>query len=83
MKKILLILALLVASSGLGFGQETTGVLQGTVKDGTGALVPGAMITVSTPTLVGTKSVLTDAKGYYHFSNLPPGSYVITVEHTG
>jgi hypothetical protein len=63
--------------------QETTGAVQGTVKDPSGAVVPHAKVTVSTPTLVGTKTVTTDSKGYYHFSNLPPGAYTITVEITG
>ncbi len=73
----------MITSAGLCFGQETTGALQGTVKDGTGAVIPGAKITVSTPTLVGTKVLTSDSKGYYHFSNLPPGTYVITVEDAG
>ena len=63
--------------------QETTGGLQGTVKDPSGAVVPGATVTVSTPTLVGTKEILTDSAGYYRFANLPPGSYTIVVKATG
>src|SRR5271168_1949083 len=58
--------------------QETTGGMQGTIKDQSGAVVPGASVTVSTPTLVGTKEVLTDAAGYFRFANLPPGTYTIT-----
>jgi hypothetical protein len=63
--------------------QETTGSLQGTVKDPSGAVVPGAVVTVSTPTLVGTKQDVTDGKGNYHFANLPPGSYSLTVQANG
>jgi hypothetical protein len=63
--------------------QETTGALQGTVKDPSGAVVVKARVTVATPTLVGTKSTLTDSNGYYRFSNLPSGTYVITVEAKG
>ena len=69
--------------AGVGAAQETTAALQGTVKDATGAVIPGAKVTVATPTLVGTKSLTTDSKGYYHFSNLPPGDYTITVEMKG
>lgn len=67
----------------LCFAQETTGSLQGVIKDPSGAILPGAKVTVTTPSLVGTKSELTDSKGYYHFSNLPPGSYTIVVDATG
>jgi Carboxypeptidase regulatory-like domain len=40
-------------------------------------------VSVTTPTLVGIKTEQTDAKGYYHFSNLPPGAYVVTVDSKG
>jgi uncharacterized protein YfaS (alpha-2-macroglobulin family) len=65
------------------FAQETTGGLQGTIKDASGAVVPGATVIVTTPSLPGGKSATTDSKGYYHFSNLPPGAYLITVEAKG
>jgi hypothetical protein len=65
------------------FGQETTAGLQGTVKDATGAVVPGASVTIASPSLVGGKIAETDGKGFYHFSNLPPGPYSITVTLKG
>jgi hypothetical protein len=81
-KKIFVFLAMLAVST-FCIAQETTGSLQGTVKDPTGASVPGATVSVTTPTLVGVKTEQTDAKGYYHFSNLPPGAYVVTVDAKG
>jgi len=78
-----LALALVVLLAPCILAQETTGGLQGTVKDPSGAVVPGASVTVTTPTLVGSKVSLTDASGYYRFSNLPPGSYTIVVKATG
>src|SRR3984893_2661866 len=65
------------------YAQETTAGLQGTVKDATGAVVPGAQVRVSSPTLVGGKMTQTDSKGYYRFANLPPGPYVIDVAAKG
>ncbi|MDE3187715.1 MAG: carboxypeptidase regulatory-like domain-containing protein [Acidobacteriota bacterium] len=65
------------------YSQETTGGLQGTVKDPSGAVVAGASVTVSTPTMVGTKEDTTDAVGYYRFANLPPGPYTVTVKAQG
>jgi len=63
--------------------QETTGGLQGTLKDPTGAVVPGAKVEVTGTTLVGNKELQTDSSGYYHFANLPPGTYNITVTAKG
>jgi hypothetical protein len=81
-KKIFVFLAMLAVST-FCFAQETTGSLQGTVKDPTGAVVPHAKVSVTTPTLVGVKSIETNDSGYYHFENLPPGNYVIKVEAKG
>ena len=66
-----------------GAAQETTGGLQGTVKDPSGAVVPNAKIVVTASTLVGEKSLETDGSGYYRFANLPPGTYTITVTGSG
>ena len=65
------------------YAQETTAGLQGTVKDGTGAVIPNATVTISSPTLVGDKTVLTDKQGNYRFANLPPGPYVVNVTAKG
>ncbi len=66
-----------------GYCQETTGGLQGVVNDPSGAVVPRATITVTTPTLVGSKVTTSDSAGYYHFSNLPAGAYTIKAEAAG
>ena len=63
--------------------QETTGGLQGTVKDPSGAVVPKARVTVTGTTLIGSKELETDASGYYHFTNLPPGVYTVVVKAGG
>jgi hypothetical protein len=65
------------------FAQETTGGLQGTVKDPSGAVVAHARVVVTSTSLVGSKQVITDATGHYRFSNLPPGSYTLTVTTEG
>lgn len=65
------------------FAQETTGGLQGVVKDPSGAVIPGATVTVTSPTMVGSKVVVSDNAGYYRFANLPPGTFKITVKAQG
>ncbi len=78
-----LTLALLVLFAPYMLAQETTAGLQGTVKDPTGAVVNGADVTVTTPTLIGSKVTKTDADGYFRFANLPAGEYTIVVKAQG
>src|SRR5258708_5185069 len=66
-----------------GHAQETTGGLQGTVKDPSGAVVPNAHVAVAGANLVGSKELDTDGSGYYRVANLPPGTYTITVTAKG
>jgi hypothetical protein len=63
--------------------QETTGSMQGTVTDPSGAVVPGAHLTLTGTTLIGSKEADSDAQGQYHFANLPPGVYSIKVMAKG
>lgn len=63
--------------------QETTGGIQGTIHDPSGAVVPGAHVDISGSALIGTKEVLTDKAGFFRFVNLPPGSYSIVVKASG
>ena len=72
-----------VASSVVLFAQETTGGLQGTVKDASGAVIGGAHVEVRATNLVGVKEIDTDPSGYYRFANLPPSTYTITVSAKG
>src|SRR5260370_599695 len=65
------------------YAQETTGGLQGTVKDPSGAVVARAHVVVTGTPLVGSKQENTDSSGYYRFANLPPGNYTMTVTAKG
>ena len=65
------------------FSQETTGGLQGTVKDPSGAVVAKASVVLTGNSLGGAKSLETDGSGYYRFANLPPGVYTVTVKAAG
>jgi hypothetical protein len=58
-----------------------TATLTGTVTDTTGAVVPGATVTVTGESLIGgSRTATTDANGTYRFPALPPGRYKLTVE---
>ena len=65
------------------FAQETTGGLQGTVRDQSGAVLSKAHVVLTGSTLVGDRTADTDGSGYYHFANLPPGTYTVTVTARG
>ena len=55
--------------------QETTGALEGVVRDTGGAVLPGATVTLTGP--AGTLTTVTDGEGVYRFPRLPSGKYTI------
>jgi hypothetical protein len=61
----------------------TTATLSGTVKDPTGAIVPQASVTLASPERGITRTFTTDERGYYSFSQLPPGGYSLTIQASG
>ncbi len=75
----------LLASVRVVFAQysETTGTIQGVVKDPSGAVISGATVEASSPAMVGGRTLQTDSNGFYHFLNLPPGSYTLIVTAAG
>jgi hypothetical protein len=64
-------------------GQENTGAIRGTIKDPTGAALPGAKVTASSAALVRSIDTTSDKEGVYRFPKLPSGVYTITVTQTG
>jgi hypothetical protein len=80
-KLILLAACLLLVVSGLGYAQEVTGSLLGSVKDGVGAAVSGATVTISDPLKkVVVRTITTNDDGQYSVPTLTSGIYEITVE---
>jgi hypothetical protein len=64
-------------------GQTGQGSLRGYVKDPSGAVLPGVIVTATSPESIGTATATTDAEGYYRLINLPPGTYAVTAELPG
>ena len=73
-----LFLPVLRAQSG-----SNSGTILGTVQDPTGAVVPGAAVTILNPVTRYTRTATTDSAGHYRFENLPFNSYHLTVASTG
>ena len=64
--------------------QGLTGTLIGTVKDDQGGVLPGAVVRVSSPALIGGPAIVTtNDKGHMRFPALPPGRYALDVEIRG
>src|ERR1044071_843536 len=63
--------------------QITSGVIQGTVTDPSGAVVPGANVEVKNLETNVTKNVSTDEDGRFSFLQLPSGRYPLTVSKQG
>jgi hypothetical protein len=55
----------------------------GTVKDTSGAVVPGANVTVKNLETGQTRTVTSNDSGYYRALSLPVGRYEVTIEKTG
>jgi hypothetical protein len=74
---------LAVALPAWGQTQITTGVIQGTVSDQTGALVPGALVEVRNVETNSVRSQTTGGDGRFVFLQLRPGTYTVTVSLQG
>lgn len=64
-------------------GQATTGQILGQVTDPSGAVVPGATVTVIDENRGVTFASRTDAEGNYALVSLPPGEYSVTATAPG
>ena len=56
----------------------------GTVKDTSGAILPGVTVEAASPVLIEkTRSVVSNGQGQYNISDLRPGTYTVTFTLTG
>ena len=63
--------------------QSTSGTVLGTVKESSGAVVPGAMVNLTNTGTNAKHSTATGDTGTYQFVNLEVGTYQLTVEAAG
>jgi hypothetical protein len=79
-----LFILLLVSSGGSVLAQLQVGTINGTITDGTGAVIPGVDVSLSSVGVIGgTQQVITDERGTYRFVNLVPGTYTVKIEMPG
>ena len=60
-----------------------TGTLRGKIADQTGALIPGAAVTITNAAGVPVKTTTADALGAYSVSGLAAGGYVVQATYQG
>src|SRR5918996_3381853 len=77
---LLLVAALPATPSALG---QSTAVLQGTVTDAKGAVLPNATVTARNRSTSSERTTQTDSEGNYQFAALPVGSYSVEVKIQG
>ena len=65
------------------YSQTSEGRILGTVYDQSGAVVPGAKITVTNTATGVSRHLVTSGAGEYVAPNLEPGSYTVTAENGG
>jgi hypothetical protein len=84
MLKLIAVLAVsLVTFLPLSFAQKTTGDIDGTVTDQSGAMLPGCALTLTDQANGAVRKTTSSAQGNFSFLNLPVGTYTITATKEG
>ena len=78
-----ILLALLLSIAALAQSSAGGGSIQGTVKDPTGAVLPGAKLAIRHQASGLTTSTVTNAEGFFVTPPLNIGLYKVRVEMTG
>jgi hypothetical protein len=82
-KMATLVFLLAIAFSMTLNAQTSLGQIDGTVTDATGAIVPGATITITNAGTQAVRKVTSDTSGFFVATNLPIGDYSVEVKRTG
>ncbi len=80
---LILLIALSFFVAGLLPAQNPTGTVLGTVSDPSGAVIPGATVTLENSDQGLHRTTQTDGAGDYRFTSLLPGVYLVKAEAPG
>ena len=81
--RYLLISLLCLAESMYGQSMGTAGTLQGKVTDPSGAVLAGAVVTLSNDLTLYRQEAKTSASGQFSFTNIPPNVYHFEIDAPG
>src|SRR4051812_15621147 len=80
LRHVAFVIGLLIVAPAVATAQS----IAGTVKDASGAVIPGVTVEAASPALIEkVRSVTTDATGQYKIENLRPGIYSVTFTLSG
>src|SRR5581483_2320149 len=77
------LVAVLVSVPALLLAQQSTAQLTGSITDASGAVIPGAQITVTNEGTGIKREAKSNELGFYTVPLLPPGNYRVTVQREG
>ncbi|MGC9994667.1 MAG: TonB-dependent receptor [Terriglobia bacterium] len=83
MRRVLYVLVGFVLLAGSAVWAQDTATIVGTVTDASGAVIPGAKVTVSNPNRGFVREVASTTSGEYSAARIPIGDFVVTAEATG
>ena len=83
LKRRLLALTFLIASTSSLSAQTTSASLAGTITDPTGSAIPGATVTVRNSATGERRTTTSDSGGRYSLTSLSPATYEVQVRATG
>jgi Carboxypeptidase regulatory-like domain len=77
------VLAVLLALPGTSHAQRFTGELSGTVVDESGAVIPGADVTLTNEASGSQRRTVTNSDGFFGFSAVPAATYSVSITIQG
>ncbi len=76
-------LAILLASRASVLGQNSSGSLNGTVSDTSGAVIPGAAVVLTNQATNSGRQTVSGASGFFNFAAVQPGTYTVKIVAPG
>ncbi len=74
---------LIAAGAAIPVHAQSAGTITGTVRDSSGAVLPGATVTAVNVVQAATYTTPTNPQGAFVLAQLPPGTYVVSIELQG
>jgi carboxypeptidase family protein len=83
MKRLTLLVGVILLFLSIPAWAQDTATIVGAVTDATGAVIPGAKVTVTNPLKGYTRQLIASSAGEYTAYKVPIGDYVVTAEAPG